>query len=149
MAGYSGTPLPKKLGIKTGHRVALLGAPRGYPKALGELPAKVRVDRRLHGGTDYDVLLVFSHDEREMARGLAAALAHLAPAGGLWAVWPKKTSGVPTDLSFDVVQRLGLDLGVVDSKICAVDETYSGLRFVVRTQDRPGWERIRSPVEAR
>lgn len=151
MAGYSGTPLPKKLGIKEGHRVVVLAPPPGWPGALGELPAGVRIDRRLGddggsgggGGADYDVILLFSRRRDHLERALPAALGRLAVAGGLWVAWPKKSSGIETDLTFEVVQRLGLDLGVVDNKSCAVDDTWSGLRFVVRLADRPGWEQRR------
>jgi len=146
MAGYSGTPLPQKLGIKEGHRLAVLDAPAGYPAALGELPAGVRPERRLSKGRDYEVVLLFSRRREHLARALPAALARLAPAGGLWVAWPKKASGLETDLAFDSVQRLGLDLGVVDNKICALDETWSGLRFVVRREDRAGWETRRASL---
>jgi hypothetical protein len=146
MAGYSGTPLPKKLGIKEGHRLAVLEAPAGYPAALGELPPRVRPERRLSGGADYDVVLLFSRRRDHLARALPASLARLAPAGGLWVAWPKKASRVETDLAFESVQRLGLDLGVVDNKICALDETWSGLRFVVRREDRDGWKARRGAL---
>lgn len=145
-AGYSGTPLPKKLGVKEGHRVAVLEAPAGYPAALGELPAGLRPESRLSGGGDYDVIVLFSRSRDHLARALPAALARLAPAGGLWVAWPKKASGVATDLAFESVQRLGLDLGVVDNKICALDEIWSGLRFVVRRADREGWEERRGAL---
>ncbi len=128
-AGYSGTPLEKKLGIKEGCRVALLKAPAGFG-----LDAPVRRD--LRGTAPFDVILLFSQRLADLRRRFAAASGRMAQTGGLWIAWPKKTSGVATDLSFDVVQNLGLDAGLVDNKICAVSETWSGLRFVIRRRDR-------------
>jgi Protein of unknown function (DUF3052) len=134
-AGYSGTPLPRKLGIKPGARLALLGAPDGFDQTLGELPRDVLVRRRLAG--TFDVIVAFWSRRRDLERRLAALKAALDPAGGLWIAWPKRTSGVPSDLSEDVVRSLGLAAGLVDNKVCAIDEVWSGLRLVVRLRDRP------------
>ena len=129
-----GTPLVRKLGIKPGSRIALLGAPAGFDAMLGELPPGVAVRRRARGSLD--VIVAFQVRRAELERGLPALRAALAPAGGLWIAWPKRISGVETDISEDVVRRLGLASGLVDNKVCAIDHTWSGLRFVSRLRDR-------------
>lgn len=134
MAGYSSTPLAKKLGIKTGSRIALVNAPRDFDRVLGELPEEAQIVRRLASGLD--IILFFVLSERELARNFAKLAKRLLPNGMIWIAWPKKSSGVKTDLSFDNVQRIGLDAGLVDVKICAIDETWSGLKFVYRLKDR-------------
>ena len=138
MAGYSGTPLAKKLGIQTGHRVLLVTPPPGFRRTLGALPEGAEVLGRAPTtrGKPVDVALVFCRKHKDLAERFPKTAAILDPAGGLWVAWPKKASGVPTDLSFDVVQKLGLGAGLVDNKICAVDEVWSGLRFVVRVENR-------------
>ena len=128
MAGYSGTPLPKKLGIKPGQRVALLRAPDGFDATLGELPEDVALRRTARG--PLDVIVSFTDSERDLRRRFAALARALDPAGGLWIAWPKRASGVPTDLDGNVVREVGLAAGLVDNKVCAIDETWSGLRFV-------------------
>ncbi len=135
MAGYSGTPLPKKLGIKAGHRVALIGAPRGFDTTLGILPEDVVVRRDLRG-RDLDVVVVFCPDTRTLRAKFAAAAERLTSNGGLWIGWPKKASGIVTDITEAIVRQTGLDAGLVDNKICAIDDTWSGLRFVYRVADR-------------
>jgi hypothetical protein len=135
VAGYSGTPLPKKLGIKEGCRLALVNAPDDFALTLGELPAGV-APRPMGRGT-YDVIVLFAASARELARALPAARARLDPAGGLWVAWPKKSSGIRTDITETQVRDRGLDTGLVDNKVCAIDDTWSGLRFVVRLADRP------------
>lgn len=134
MPGYSGTPLAKKLGIQKGHRVALVGAPKGFESTLEPLPPGVRLSRRAQG--NLDVILFFTRSQAELVDRFGKLAARLVPDGGLWIAWPKKTSGVATDLSFDPVQKVGLAAGLVDNKVCAVDETWSGLRFVYRLKDR-------------
>lgn len=134
MAGYSATPLAKKLGIRPGHRLALIDAPEGFGPALEPLPADVALRRDLRGARD--VLLFFAPDTKRLDRRLPALRRALVDDGGLWIAWPKRSSGVPTDLTFDAVQSRGLALGLVDNKVCAVDEVWSGLRFVVRVKDR-------------
>ncbi|MDQ1585768.1 MAG: hypothetical protein QOH80_1133 [Actinomycetota bacterium] len=131
-AGYSGTPLPRKLGVRPGHRVLLAGAPPGF--TLGEL-AGVEVHRRA-GTSAYDVILAFVADRRALERRFAPLTARLVSNGGLWVAWPKRASGVPTDLDENVVRDHGLGAGLVDNKVCAIDETWSGLRVVVRLRDR-------------
>lgn len=134
-AGYSGTPLPRKLGIKPGARLALLGAPVGFEATLGELPEAVIVRRTARGS--FDVIVAFSVRRSDLERRLEALRAALDPAGGLWIAWPKRASGVDTDLNENVVRELGLAAGLVDNKVCAIDAVWSGLRLVYRLRDRP------------
>ena len=136
MAGYSGTPLPKKLGIKTGHRVALVAAPPGMRTTLGELPEEVRVSNGLRAGDPFDVILLFVKSRADLDRSFCAAVARLEPSGGLWVAWPKKSSGVCTDLTEDDAREIALREGLVDNKVCAIDETWSGLRCVIRVENR-------------
>ena len=135
MAGYSGTPLPKKLGIKPAARLALVNAPADFADTLGELPPGVTPQALRRG--PYDVVVLFARDDKDLARGLPAARERLDPAGGLWIAWPKKSSGIKTDVTEQEVRARGLALGLVDNKVCAIDDTWSGLRFVVRLADRP------------
>jgi hypothetical protein len=137
MAGYSGTPLPKKLGIASGTRLGSWGAPAGFPSALGELPTGVTTSDISRGRRPLDVLLCFVRSRADLVRMLPVAKARLDPSGGLWICWPKKSSGVVTDVTEDHVRALGLASGLVDNKVCAVDEIWSGLRLVVRLKDRP------------
>jgi hypothetical protein len=134
-AGYSGTPLVRKLGIKPDSRLALVGAPSGFEKTLGELPRGVSVRRRAQ--PPCDVIVAFFERGARLRPRLPALMRALQPAGGLWIAWPKRASGVETDLSEDLVREAGLDAGLVDNKVCAIDETWSGLRFVSRLRDRP------------
>jgi hypothetical protein len=135
MAGYSGTPLPQKLGIKPGHRVALLRAAADFD--LGDLPDDVALVTKLGGKTPFDVILFFSDKRLEVSKMFATLAKRLTPAGGLWICWPKQSSGVATDLDENIVRDIGLAEGLVDNKVCAVDDTWSGLRFVIRLVDRP------------
>lgn len=134
MAGYSGTPLAKKLGIKDNFRIALINAPRNFSKTLGPLPPTVQVSNRLT--SELDLILFFVDRERTLAKEFANLATKLTTNGMIWIAWPKKSSGVATDLTFGPVQRIGLDSGLVDVKICAVDEIWSGLKFVYRLKDR-------------
>jgi hypothetical protein len=134
MAGYSGTPLPAKLGVREGSRLMLLHAPDGFDDTLGPLPEGVRVVRRLSGAADVVLAFVDSRSHLEAAIGRLGEA--VFPAGGLWVAWPKKASKVPTDMTEDVVREVALPLGLVDNKVCAVDETWSGLRLVWRTERR-------------
>jgi hypothetical protein len=129
VAGYSGKPLVDKLGIKPGHRIVVIGAPPAYPEALGTLPEDVIVSRRAGAG---NVVLLFSRAERDLAARFGPLSTKLRPGGMLWVAWPKKASGEPTDLTEDVVRRIGLAEGLVDVKVCAIDETWSGLKFLRR-----------------
>ena len=134
-SGYSGTPLPRKLGIKDDARLAVVSAPAGFDKTLGKLPDGVQVRTQARGRVD--VLVFFVTRQAELARRFPAFVRALEYDGGLWVAWPKKTSGVATDLVFERVQQVGLDAGLVDNKVAAIDETWSGLRFVFRVADRP------------
>ncbi len=136
MAGYSGTPLARKLGIRPAARVLLVGAPRGFEDTLEGLPADVRPTRRARAGARHDVIVAFASERARLAPELPRLAAALAEDGGLWICWPKKASGVATDLGDGPVRALGLSLGLVDNKVCAIDETWSGLRFVRRVADR-------------
>ena len=135
MPGYSGTPLPRKLGIKEGSTVALLDAPDGFEKELDPLPDGVELTPDLL--PSLDVILLFVTTRHQLERRFPEAAAHLQPAGGLWVTWPKKASGVATDLTELVVMEVGLANGLVDNKVCAVTDVWSGLRFVIRLADRP------------
>lgn len=134
MAGYSSTPLAKKLGIKEGYRVALVNAPKNFQAELVDLPSKVEFVKR--PTNSLDLILLFVVAERVLARDFAKLSNKLVANGMIWIAWPKKTSGVTSDLMFQTVQRIGLDAGLVDVKICAIDETWSGLKFVYRLKDR-------------
>jgi hypothetical protein len=133
-AGYSGTPLPRKLGIKPHARLGLIGAPHDFDEVLGELPPGVSIHRRARG--TFDVIVVFVQKRSELERRLPALKRALDQAGGLWVAWPKQSSGVATDLGEAMVRELGLGSGLVDNKVCAIDATWSGLRFVYRRADR-------------
>jgi hypothetical protein len=135
VAGYSGSPLKKKLGIKEGHRVAFPGAPAEFAGLLGELPDGVRVKSRVAG--PLDVIVFFTERRAELERRLPALRRAMDPAAGLWIAWPKRASGVETDMTEDVARELGLANRLVDNKVCAIDETWSGLRLVIRLADRP------------
>jgi hypothetical protein len=132
---YSGTPLPKKLGIREGARIFVCGAPEGFNAVLGPLPTGV--ERLGRAGSSMDVVVLFVTEERELGSRFAELAAGLGPAGRLWVAWPKKASRLPTDLDFDVVQRIGLDAGLVDNKSASITDAYQGLQFVYRLKDRP------------
>ena len=136
MAGYSGTPLPKKLGIKEGHQIALIGAPDGFASAL-ELPGSVRVEEKPIGTLAYDVMVVFSPDLAALSGVFERLVPTLTWAGGLWVAWPKRASPLASDIIEADVRAAGLSAGLVDNKICAIDEDWSGLRFVHRRENRP------------
>ena len=134
MAGYSGTPLVKKLGLKPGFRAAFINPPADYQEKLGELPEGVEVRRRVGKGLD---CVHFFTDRRRVLEGIFPSLArNFAPSGMLWISWPKAASEVWTDLNGNVVREIGLGNGLVDIKVCAVDDVWSGLKFVVRVRDR-------------
>jgi hypothetical protein len=135
-AGYSGTPLPKKLGIKPDHRLALVDAPEDFGTTLGELPAAVEVRRSARGSAD--VLVYFTKSRAAFRKRLPALARSVYPDGSLWIAWPKRASKVPTDMTEDVVREVALPLGLVDNKVCAIDETWSGLRIVWRKENRGG-----------
>jgi len=137
MAGYSGTPLPRKLGIKDGHAVALLEAPDGFAATLSPLPQGVALYTEFAATSSYDIILFFTKSRAELQRRFKVLMKALDPDGGLWVAWPKRASGVATDVTEDVVRNIALAAGLVDNKVCAVDDTWSGLRLVVRLVDRP------------
>ncbi len=134
MAGYSGTPLPKKLGIGEGARVALINAPEGFDATLGALPDGVLLARR--AGTQHDVILVFVTERAALEKALARHEQAIFPAGAIWTAWPKKASKVPTDITEDVVREVCLPRGLVDVKVCAIDDVWSGLKLVWRKELR-------------
>jgi hypothetical protein len=134
MAGYSGTPLPKKLGIKPGSRVALIDAPEHFETTLAPLPEDVELVSGARA--KFDVAVAFFTRAAELSQRFPALVKRLEPSGGLWISWPKKSSGVATDLDENRIRAVGLATGLVDNKVCAIDDTWSGLRFVVRLADR-------------
>jgi hypothetical protein len=133
-AGYSGTPLPQKLGIKEAHKVAIIGSPGGFD--LGVLPIGVTVQRGLTGKALLDVLVVFVTKRSQLVAQIAACRPRMQPAAGLWIAWPKRASRVPTDVTEDTVREVALPTGLVDNKVCAIDEVWSGLRLVIRKELR-------------
>jgi hypothetical protein len=133
-AGYSGTPLPKKLGFTPGMRAAFLGAPEDFGATLGELPGDVAVASRLGGHKD--LVIVFLTERAELARRVEPLKRAIAPDGMVWVAWPKKASKVPTDITEDVVREVVLPAGLVDVKVCAIDATWSGLKLVIRKELR-------------
>jgi len=134
-AGYSGTPLPRKLGIAPGKRVAFVAAPDGFRDTLGELPEGVTVRSRTRG--PLDVIVFFTVTRADLERRIEALQRALDPAGGLWVAWPKRASKVATDMTEDVVRAVALPRGLVDNKVAAIDDTWSGLRLVIRVKNRP------------
>jgi len=136
MAGYSGTPLPRKLGIKEGSLVVLVDAPADFEKTLGALPNGVAVQRGLRGARPVDVVVCFVERRSSLEKRLPAVRRRMAQAGGFWVAWPKRASGVATDMTEDVVRDVALPTGLVDNKVCAIDETWSGLRLVIRRELR-------------
>lgn len=134
MAGYSGTPLVRKLGIAPGSRVAFTGAPDGFAETLGVLPERVVIRRR--AVAPLDVVVAFFIRRAAIERRFSSLAATVFPAGGLWVAWPKRASGVASDVTEDVVREIALAAGLVDNKVCAIDETWSGLRLVHRRENR-------------
>ena len=134
MAGYSKTPLVKKLGIKEGFKVAILSAPENYVQTLGELPENIIVSDTLSRSLDF--IHFFTTQRDTLAAEFPRLKQALAPAGMLWISWPKRSAKVETDLTEDIIRAVGLDNGLVDVKVAAVDEVWSGLKFVYRLKDR-------------
>jgi hypothetical protein len=135
-AGYSGTPLPRKLGIGDGDEVALIGAPERFEDTLGDLPDVASLHTDLADDARYDVILAFVTQRSELEAELPRLRARMAPACGLWIAWPKRTSRMPTDMTEQVVRDVALPTGLVDNKVCAIDATWSGLRLVIRRENR-------------
>jgi hypothetical protein len=134
MAGYSGTPLAKKLGIKPDHRLAVLGAPDGF--AIDDLPPGVEPRTNLRGASD--VIVSFHKTRGDLLKRVPKLLSGLDVDGAIWVAWPKRASGVTTDITEDVVREVCLPIGLVDVKVCAIDDTWSGLRLCLRKELRPG-----------
>ncbi|MGD0508994.1 MAG: DUF3052 domain-containing protein [Terriglobales bacterium] len=138
MPGYSGTPLAKKLGIKDGFRAALLHVPDVVKTELRAALGKCQIQSlRGNPNHDLDFIFLFAKSRAGLELELLPAAKALAPAGMLWISWPKKSSGVVTDLTGDVVRQRGLDAGLVDVKVCAVTDVWSGLKFVIPVKNRP------------
>ena len=133
-AGYSGTPLVTKLGIKENSVLTLVAAPEGFDGTLGDLPAAVTVRRRLQGHADVVVCFVLRRADLERRVESLGRVVH--PDGAFWIAWPKKASKVPTDMTEDVVREVVLPLGLVDVKVCAIDEVWSGLKIMWRRDRR-------------
>jgi hypothetical protein len=133
-ADYSGTPLPQKLGIKPGRTVVTINAPKNYRRLLGTIPERVTFSDRLK--PDSSFAHVFIEKRRELEKRLAVLRQKIADTGTVWVSWPKRSSGVPTDVTEDVVRAVALPLGFVDVKVCAIDKTWSGLKLMVRRENR-------------
>ena len=134
MAGYSGTPLPQKLGIKPGLTVVTINAPTNYRRWLGTIPEGVTFSDRLK--PDSSFIHVFTRKRSELANRLPVLRARIADIGTVWVSWPKRSAGVPTDVTEDVIRDVALPIGFVDVKVCAIDETWSALKLMVRRENR-------------
>jgi hypothetical protein len=134
MAGYSGTPLPQKLGVKSGLVVVTLNAPTNYRKLLGKLPDQVSFSDRIAANSTF--VHLFSTKRNELAKKLSTLRKKIADNGTVWVSWPKKSSGISTDVTEDVIREIALPLGFVDIKVCAVDEIWSGLKLMIRRENR-------------
>jgi hypothetical protein len=135
-AGYSGTPLAKKLGVSEGCRILALGAPARYKDPLAPLPPGVRFVQE--AAPDTDIVQLFATGRQELATRLAGLLSVIRADAVIWVSWPKKSAKVPTDVTEDVIREVALPLGLVDVKVCAIDETWSGLKLVLRKANRAG-----------
>jgi hypothetical protein len=134
MSGYSGTPLPDKLGIKAGHTLCYVNPPENFADLVGELPDGTKLRSNLVG--PLDLIVCFVVDRRVLEQRLPALRRALAANGMLWVAWPKKSAKVETDMTEDIVRAVALPTGLVDTKVCAIDETWSGLRLVIRKELR-------------
>jgi DUF3052 family protein len=134
MTGYSGTPIAKKLGIKPGCRLFVADAPRNYAELVAPLPEGVQLTAKLRADTD--VVHLFSTRRAKLAEALRSSLAKMKPEGAIWVSWPKKASRMETDITEDTIRQLALPMGLVDIKVCAVDETWSALKLVLRKEKR-------------
>jgi hypothetical protein len=143
MAGYSGKPLTQKLGIQPGFCIFVEGAPSAYGGIVGKLPDNVKIVARLKAPVD--MVHVFMTATASLAKKLVAYRAAIAPDGMIWVSWPKKSSGVSTDLSDVVVRNIALSLGLVDIKVCAVNDIWSGLKFVIPKDQRNSNQRVKRP----
>jgi hypothetical protein len=134
--GYSGAPLARKLGIGEGDEIALIGAPERFEDTLGDLPDVASLHTDLADDARYDVIVAFITERAELEAELPRLRARMAPACGLWIAWPKRASRVPTDVTDQVIREIVLPTGLVDNKVCAIDDTWSGLRVVIRRENR-------------
>jgi hypothetical protein len=134
MAGYSGTPLAKKLGIKPGSRLFVAGAPENYLRLVAPLPEGVQLLRRI--GSETDMVHLFATKRARLSEALRGTLARMKADGAIWVSWPKKASRVETDITEDTIREVALPMGLVDIKVCAVDDTWSGLKLVLRKEKR-------------
>lgn len=134
MTGYSGTPLVKKLGIKPGFRLYAKNPPANYEELIAPLPEKVKILRRL--ANELDMIHFFTTNRAELAASIETFMERIKQDGMIWVSWPKKASNVPTDVTEDVIREVALPLGLVDVKVCAVDATWSGLKLVIRKENR-------------
>ena len=134
MHGYSGTPLAKKLGFKEGSRVRTTGAPEKYLKLVNPIPKNVLISRRISKGID--IWHFFSSSSTELKLKLPVMMGSINQDGAIWISWPKKSSGVPSSITEDTIRSVALPLGLVDIKVCAVDDTWSGLKLVIRKELR-------------
>jgi Protein of unknown function (DUF3052) len=134
MAGYSGTPLAKKLGLRDGSRIFLQDAPRNFLGLLAPLPDRVSLVDRIAGDTD--IVHIFSKEKGRLSKALATSLKKMKSDAVIWVSWPKKSSKVPTDITEDTIREIALPLGLVDIKVCAIDDIWSGLKLVVRKEKR-------------
>jgi Protein of unknown function (DUF3052) len=134
MAGYSGTPLAQKLGIKPGATVILIGPPTNYRNLLGTLPNSVEFSSRAEHGSNF--VHFFTRRRSELEKKLSILRRKISDTGTIWVSWPKKSAGVPTDITEDTIREVALPLGLVDVKVCAVDETWSGLKLMIRRENR-------------
>jgi trehalose-6-phosphate synthase len=135
MVGYSNKPLKEKLGIKSGQEVAFIHFPDSFPKSLGALPDNFSIGE-LHTGTTFDFIIFFTTSKEELQTEYPSLKEHLKQDGMLWISWPKKSSKMETDLNENIIRDLGLTIGLVDIKVCAIDEYWSGLKFVIRKENR-------------
>ena len=134
MTGYSGTPLAKKLGIKDGSKIVLVNPPKNYLQLLAPVPDGVKLLPRVTNGTD--LVHIFSTSKKELRSRLRVFLKKLKRDGMIWVSWPKKAAKVPTDITEDTIREVALPLGLVDIKVCAVNDTWSGLKLVIRKENR-------------
>ena len=134
MAGYSGTPLPQKLGIKPGLMVVTINPPANYRRLLGQIPDSITFSERLKSGSSF--VHLFTSRRSEMQKKMSILRDKISDNGAIWVSWPKKSSGISTDVTEDVIREIALPLGFVDIKVCAVDETWSGLKLMIRRENR-------------
>ena len=134
MAGYSGTPLPQKLGIKPGLMVVTINPPANYRRLLGQIPDSVTFSERLKSGSSF--VHLFTSRRSEMQKKMSILRDKISDNGAIWVSWPKKSSGISTDVTEDVIREIALPFGFVDIKVCAVDETWSGLKLMIRRENR-------------